>query len=451
MYFYKIIRPRNRHKIDFVMKINDITIKVHRFGPLEKVSFKLAPMMIFTGKSSLGKSYANYLVYYLMSSICNGRLREVMRDEKAIGDEWKGFTFDMDEFFKELNENVQGFMRKFLGDDELKCDVEFKSPKRIRTFSVEVKKLEMEGSQEKEGGKSLLHAPQSYSIRFNGGKEMFVPNFSYARFYAERSIQEFVLGEYVARAIILPPGRGAFAGENFSMKSEVGSSMNMYNYFFHDYDNGINSRIRFRDEDKHHLSARLLNMTSGGELFSVEGKQYIQLNEKQRIALSAGASSVKDLSPWIFYLKNYNVLSCSFCMEEPEAHQHPSVTVQIADVMAVAMHQRNGNLFHLTTHSDYLIQRLNQLVKLGSIRRKNKSLYHHICEERSLDPLSYLDAKDIQAYYFSKGEKGNTIVEQLEVSDEGIPMKSFFDVIRDLDEREEYINEAIYHIEKEWL
>lgn len=433
------------------MKINDISIRVHRFGPLEKVSFKLAPMMIFTGKSSLGKSYANYLVYYLMSSICNGRLLEVMRDEKAIGNDWKAFAFDIDEFFKELNENVQGFMRKFLGDDELKCYVEFKSSKRIKTFSVEVKKLEMDESQEKEGGESLLHAPQAYTIRFNGGKERYVPNFSYARFYAERSIQEFILGEYVARAIILPPGRGAFAGENYSMKSEVGSSMNMYNYFFRDYDNGINNRIRFREEDKHHLPARLLNMTSGGELFSVEGKQYLQIDDKQRIALSAGASSIKDLSPWLFYLKNYSMLPCSFCMEEPEAHQHPSVTVQIADVMAISMHQRQGNIFHLTTHSDYLLQRLNQLVKLGSIRRKDKNLFKIICEERELDTLSYLDAKDINAYYFEKGEAGKTIVEELEVNDNGIPMNTFFDVVRDLEEREEYIDEAINRVGEEQL
>lgn len=430
------------------MKLNDITIKVHRFGPLEKVSFKLAPMMIFTGKSSLGKSYANYLVYYFMSALCNGGLLDFIKDEKEVGVEWKEYIFDMDVFFMELNENVQDFMRKFLGDDELECDVEFKSTKRIRTYSIEIKKLEMDEGHEQEAGETLLHAPQAYAIQLNGSKERYVPNFNYARFYAERFLQEFILGEYVARAIILPPGRGAFAGENYSMKSEVGSSMNMYNYFFRDYDNGINSRIRFREEDQHHLPSRLLNLTSGGELFSVEGKQYIQLNEKQRIALSAGASSVKDLSPWIFYLKNYGILSCSFCMEEPEAHQHPSVTVQIADVMAISMHQRQGNIFHLTTHSDYLLQRLNQLVKLGSIRRNDKSLFAKICEERNLDTLSYLDAKEIKAYYFMKGKNGKTVVEELEVNDNGIPMNTFFDVVRDLDEREEYIDEAINRVEK---
>ena len=115
------------------------------------------------------------------------------------------------------------------------------------------------------------------------------------------------------------------------------------------------------------------------------------------------------------------------------------------------MHQRQGNIFHLTTHSDYLLQRLNQLVKLGSIRRKDNNLFKKICEERELDTLSYLDAKDINAYYFKKGEIGKTIVEELEVNDNGIPMNTFFDVVRDLEEREEYIDEAINQVGEELL
>lgn len=430
------------------MKLNDITIRVHRFGPLERVAFKLAPMMIFTGKSSLGKSYANYLVYYFMSALCNGRLLDLIKDEKELGIEWREYTFDMDTFFKELNDNVQAFMRKFLGDGELLCDVEFKSSKRIRTYNYDIRKANGIENEEKDNEGALIHTPQAYEMKLNGNRVMVVPNINYVRFYIERSLQEFILGEYVARAVILPPGRGAFAGENFSIKSEIASSMSMYNYFFRDYDNGINSRIRFREEDSHHLSSRLLNMTSGGELYSVEGKQYLQIDDEQRIALSAGASSIKDLSPWLFYLKNYSLLPCSFCMEEPEAHQHPSVTVQIADVMAISMHQRQGNIFHLTTHSDYLLQRLNQLVKLGSIRRNDRGLFGKICEERELDTLSYLDAKDIKAYYFTKGKNGKTIVEELEVNDNGIPMNTFFDVVRDLDEREEYIDEAINQVRK---
>ena len=434
------------------MKMNDITIKVHHFGPLENVSFKLAPMMIFTGMSSLGKSYANYLVYYFMYMVCNGRLRSFVKDNITESDELQRFVFNLDDFFAELSAGAEDFMRKFLGDDELVCKVEFRSLKRNREIYFEVQKGGQRQMHEQEGDEvPLIHNTVPYELSISDSPRRLVPSVEYARFYVEHEIQEFVLGETVNRAVILPPGRGAFAGENFSVKSEVASSLNMYNNYFRDYDFGLNVRIRRISDVDDDLSDRLLNLTSGGRLVSIDGKQYLQISERQRIALSAGASSIKDLSPWLFYLKNHWMMPCAFCLEEPEAHQHPSVTVQIADVMAISMHlhPRYSNLFHLTTHSDYLIQRSNQLIKLGGIRRKDKAVFHQICKERDLDKHSYLDAKDIQAYFFSKNEKGKTTVESLPVTDDGIPMKTFFDVVRDLEEREEYINTAIYRLNKD--
>lgn len=432
------------------MKMNDITIKVHNFGPLENVSFKLAPMMIFTGMSSLGKSYANYLVYYFMYMVCNGKLRSFAKDNIPDGDELHKFVFNLDDFFVELSSGAEDFMRKFLGDEGLVCNVEFKSLKKNREVLFEAKKINLRQVQENEED-SLIHNTLPYKLDINGSRHRLVPSIEYARYYVELEIQEFILGETVSRAVILPPGRGAFAGENFSVKSEIASSLNMYNNYFRDYDFGLNAHIRYGKDDDKDLSGRLLNLTSGGRLVSVEGKQYLQINEKQRISLSAGASSIKDLSPWLFYLKNHWMMPCSFCLEEPEAHQHPSVTVQIADVMAMSMHlhPRYSNIFHLTTHSDYLIQRINQLIRLGGIRRKDKTVFLQICKDRGLDEHSYLNAKDIQAYFFSKSEKGRTMVESLSVTDEGIPMKTFFDVVRDLEEREEYINTAIYRLSED--
>lgn len=434
------------------MKLNDLAIKVHRFGPLENISFKLAPMMIFTGMSSLGKSYANYLVYYFLSMVSNGTLRSYIMSEVDKNATQQTVVFSLDEFLKELADHAEGFMRKFLGDDELTCIVEFKSLKRSRTLSFELKKIEVASSAGNEDNDVTIHRthlPYEYSV--NGVEQMQLPSFEYVQFYFEQELIKYILGEHVYRAVILPPGRGAFAGENFSLKSEVASSLNMYNNYFRDYDFGLNARERRRGDDDDDLSGRLLNLTSGGRLVSIEGKQYLQINEEQRISLSAGASSIKDLSPWLFYLKNHWMMPCAFCLEEPEAHQHPSVTVQIADIMAISMHlhPRYSNIFHLTTHSDYLIQRINQLIKLGGIRRKDKAVFLQICKDRGLDQHSYLDAKDIQAYFFSKNEKGKTAVESLSVTDEGIPMKTFFDVVRDLEEREEYIDTAIYRLNKD--
>ena len=65
--------------------LNALTIKVNRFGPLEDVSFELAPLMIFTGMSSTGKSYANYLVYYYLSSVINTMLSDHLASCFSVG------------------------------------------------------------------------------------------------------------------------------------------------------------------------------------------------------------------------------------------------------------------------------------------------------------------------------------------------------------------------------
>lgn len=96
------------------MKLNDITIKVRKFGPLENVSFKLAPMMIFTGKSSLGKSYANYLVYYFLFMVCNRWIHDYVNSAAGKEDDGKIHEFNLDAFLDALSENVESFMRKFL-------------------------------------------------------------------------------------------------------------------------------------------------------------------------------------------------------------------------------------------------------------------------------------------------------------------------------------------------
>ena len=144
------------------MKINDITIKVLHFGPLDNISFKLAPMMIFTGMSSLGKSYANYLVYYFMSSVCNGMLVGPFIEDQANDEALKQYIFDLDDFLKSLAENAAPFMRRFLGDEELECAVEFKTAKRVRKFTIELKKAEV--SAPEKDANELLHSPQPYEL-----------------------------------------------------------------------------------------------------------------------------------------------------------------------------------------------------------------------------------------------------------------------------------------------
>lgn len=419
--------------------LNALTIKVNRFGPLEDVSFELAPLMIFTGMSSTGKSYANYLVYYYMSSALNTRLSDVldnMVDSKQV---YQRTVFRLDAFLESLRNGAQGFMQKFLGDDTITCDVEFKSRLKKRELDLEIERIT---DTNKEPILPSRKDKDRFRIVANGKARELNTDATSLPYHISFIIADFILGESYFRSVIFPPGRGAFVGENYSMKTDVSSSLGMYNAFFKDYDYGLWENGNDYSDG---LSGILLEMTSGGRLLSVDSKQYLQLDENTRIALSASASSVKDMSPLLFFLKNHLLWLYSFCLEEPEAHQHPSVTLKIADVIAIMLNK--GNIFHLTTHSDYLIQRLNQLIKMGSIRKRDLNVFHKICQERKLDELCYVNSDSVKAYFFTKDVKsGKTIVEKLKVDDNGIPMKSFFDVVRDLNEREDYINDALYRL-----
>lgn len=426
------------------MKFNDITIKVNHFGPLKNVSFKLAPLMVFTGLSSTGKSYANYLVYYFLSSVCNGSLIEFCDKKPDPELTAQQFVFRLDEFLLALKKNAADFMRSFLGDETMECEVAFIS--RLRQRNIEIFITKEEG--EIEHASPFVKKTPRYQLLMNGKLVEVNRSFSLLLLLLNYYLMRHILGESILRSVILPPGRGAFVGENFSLKNAVSSSLGMYDSFFFDFDYAQKPGMRRHEESSNiDLSDQLLKMTSGGHLLTIESKQYLQLDDNQRIALSASASSIKDLSPWLFFLKNHPEEFSSFCLEEPEAHQHPSVTVQIADTIAISLNRNNA--FHLTTHSDYLIQRLNQLIRLGGIRRKNEKAFEDICVQRNLNPLCYIDAAAVRAYYFSKDNKGRTVVETLEVTDDGIPMKSFFEVVRDLNEREDYINDATYKLSKE--
>ena len=45
--------------------MNKVVIKINELGPVKNQEIELKPVLLFTGESSLGKSYVNFLAYYL--------------------------------------------------------------------------------------------------------------------------------------------------------------------------------------------------------------------------------------------------------------------------------------------------------------------------------------------------------------------------------------------------
>jgi len=111
--------------------------------------------------------------------------------------------------------------------------------------------------------------------------------------------------------------------------------------------------------------------------------------------------------------KGYDILF----IEEPEAHLHPEVQVKLMELFAKL--PSLGLKIFITTHSNYMFNKVNNLIIKKTI-----------------------DKNKIMVYHLVKGEKGTTISCETKVTDEGINDDNFQDVSEQLYyERFRYLEE----------
>jgi predicted ATPase len=425
------------------MKLQDIKIHINHFGPLDDIELSLAPLIIITGKSNLGKSYANYLIYYFMSSILNGKLFDFFGSYFDKEKDEYEFEFKYSDLEQILKDRCQNFIRTFLGDEHLTCDVDFKIPADDFKFKYQL----ISEANAIDTTESLVNKGSQYLCSFFVNGEPFYKNVPFrdrSRLWIGLNIKVLEdLSGKVTSSVLLPPGRGAFVGENYSMKNDIASSLGMYQNFFRDYDwcmkvPEVNRASTYNEKFK-----RLIH----GDLETNEGKQYMDVSPDDKIALSAAASSVKELSPLFFFLKNRSTDTTSFCFEEPEAHVHPSAQLDIADIMAKLLNC--SDYFNITTHSDYFLQRINQLIKLGDIRTKDKKKFQKVIEQLEMTSDTYIDREMVKAYYFERDSDGHVKVTDMKLTEDGIPFRTFFDTVKLLRKNEDAINDCLYELKEE--
>lgn len=410
--------------------MKDVIFKIHKLGPVENVDIKFAPMIILTGESSLGKSYVNYLFYYFMSFFYSSQISKLLAQPIDVSKGTQTLYLKKSLLENTLHNGLEDFLRNFLGDDTFECNVDFLLPSVQEEmkfmYSIKTSSLEMVNNKE-------------LSFSFADGKENNVKLDNIDEGYILASLQVSIVRYLFERnlfaPIILPPGRGAFVGENFSVKNRISSSMGMYNDFFSQYDSATLPSANSKKLDDVFL--QMMQNLIGGQLITDKNKQYFMMDDGKQISLNAAASSIKEISPILFYLKNKFDNKCSVCFEEPEAHLHPSMQIAVADL--VAAYHNKGAFFQITTHSDYFLARINQLVKLNELGDKKNS----IAEKIGTSLISALDKSDIAAYFFYRDEEKQVRVKSLNVTKHGIPFATFFDVINKQQDENDLLDEML--------
>jgi predicted ATPase len=127
------------------------------------------------------------------------------------------------------------------------------------------------------------------------------------------------------------------------------------------------------------------------------------------------SSMISELAPVVLYIRYVLKNGSHLIIEEPEAHLHPQSQREFAH--ALASLRACGVIITLTTHSDYLLTEINNLIRQRSI-----------AHAKGVPDLAVsIPYTDVAAYLFRSpnGESGTTI-RRLQISEmDGIPDEEF--------------------------
>ena len=142
---------------------------------------------------------------------------------------------------------------------------------------------------------------------------------------------------------------------------------------------------------------------------------YLSQKVKDGIRLDQASSMVSELAPLVLFLRGLIKPSDTLIIEEPEAHLHPGAQADIAVILASLV--RAGVRVIVTTHSDWLLQEIGNLVLEG------------LLEDKTDEPASWLLPEEVGAWHFQKDKP----VEEISFhSRKGISPEDYEDVAEGL-------------------
>lgn len=387
----------------------NIRIIIDKLGPITDSEIVFKPFMVFTGESGLGKSYTALLWYNLITSLTPMRLQEFIT-KKINGSVKEELTFKFKDFRMWLNQNTAAFLGYLLGNNNFDCQVNY-------VFEIDDDKpVEMKRLHDEDASGFTR-----YSI--NGDIDVFPldleDNVLMMSFSLHGYLSELCFGKNYLRPLILPPARAAFMGANTT------SPIGMYRDFLAQLDD-LKTPSRTISPDNQFFVNYIAKL-SDGEIVLENGSVFLQFESGEKIPVSAAASSVKELMPFLLMLQNGKIRQYnSLLFEEPEAHVHPKKQFLLMDMLARCCNK--GMLIQMTTHSDYLLGRMNQLLVLGKIREKSMEAFEIFCKEHQFNKNLYLHTEQIGGYYF-KRENDRVVIEEQDLSF-GLPFNSFENTVK---------------------
>lgn len=405
-----------------------IKVRIDQLGRIRNSEILVSPLMVFSGESGLGKSYLALLCHYFFELLINtSRLNHFFVDNnidfnvlsKDFKDAGTALEIKKQDLEAWMAKDAILYLRYMLGYDGISGQIEITLPESIPDTMAFTYKNELTGLVDKEEIYTILSLG---NLRFRIQEKTQFDESPFA-FLLRFVMIDYIFGNYqmLDSTFVLPPSRGPILTE------QIIPTTGMYLEFLNDM-TGLN-RIKPRPDTASEIVLKLFRTILEGEV-NKEETTYIYTTNDASMPVSAAAASIREIAPLQILAKKQDVSKCAILVEEPEAHLHPLKQRMMADIIGALSH--NGAIMQLTTHSDYFLRRLNELIMFAKAKKTtdDPDKLRTLSEKVNIVEDMSIDESIIGAYLLRKQADNTSIAVKQDISN-GIPFAAFRDAILD--------------------
>ena len=405
-----------------------IKVRIDQLGRIRDSEILVSPLMVFSGESGLGKSYLALLCHYFFELLINtSRLNHffvdnnidfniLSKDFKDVGTALEIKKQDLEAW---MAKDAILYLRYMLGYDGISGQIEITLPESVPDTMAFTYKKELTGLVDKEEIYTILSLG---NLRFRIQEKTQFDESPFA-FLLRFVMIDYIFGNYqmLDSTFVLPPSRGPILTE------QIIPTTGMYSEFLNDMA-GLN-RIKPRPDTASEIVLKLFRTILEGEV-DKEETTYIYTTNDASMPVSAAAASIREIAPLQILAKKQDVSRCAILVEEPEAHLHPLKQRMMADIIGALSH--NGAIMQITTHSDYFLRRLNELIMFAKAKKTtdDPDKLRTLSEKVNIVEDMSIDESIIGAYLLRKQADNTSIAVKQDISN-GIPFAAFRDAILD--------------------
>jgi len=187
------------------------------------------------------------------------------------------------------------------------------------------------------------------------------------------------------------------------------------------------------------LAEELEKKILGGKVrISQYGDLTYQPDSAQNIALGMelSSSTVGSLSSLVFYLRHLAKKGDTLIIDEPELSLHPDNQRLIARFFGSLINA--GFKLIISTHSDYIVREMNNLIMLSKKSHKTAGLR----KKYGYTQAQVLQPQQVGAYLFKRGEPS---LKSIEITETGLEISTIDEVVADLNQSSQDIYFSLFN------